>query len=266
MSALKGQDAVISVVGPTGFADQKKFIDAAITAGVKRFLPSEFSANTLSPAVLQLLPLFAQKKEVLDYLKRKEDSGLTWTAIMTSGLFDMGKYTYLTSVDRRRYAHEMEIGLQSGFLGYDLSTRTATIWDDGNSVFTMCSVDQLGHAVIATLEHPEKTANKHLYVASLETSQKRIVAALEEATGSKWTVNATTTKKEVSEGFERLGKGDFSGALQLVLATTYGNTPNLRANFARDEELANDLLGLQLESVEEAISRVLKGSARTKGI
>lgn len=88
VTAFKGQDAVISVVGMGGFTEQKKFIDAAISAGVKRFIPSEFSSNTLAPGVLQLLPLFGQKKEVLEYLKTKESSGLTWTAIWTALLFD----------------------------------------------------------------------------------------------------------------------------------------------------------------------------------
>lgn len=87
-AAFKGQDAVISVVGATAFGEQKKFIDAAVRAGVKRFLPSEFSANTQSDAVLQLLPLFGQKKEVLDYLKAKESEGLSWTGVGSAPLFD----------------------------------------------------------------------------------------------------------------------------------------------------------------------------------
>lgn len=88
ISAFKGQDAVVSVVGMGGFTEQKKFIDAAIAAGVKRFIPSEFSSNTLSPAVLQLLPVFGQKLEILEYLKTKESSSFTWTAIWTALLFD----------------------------------------------------------------------------------------------------------------------------------------------------------------------------------
>jgi hypothetical protein len=87
-SAFKSQDAVISAVGATAFTEQKKFIDAAVNAGVKRFIPSEFSANTLNESVRQMLPLFNQKKDVLDYLKSKESVGLTWTGIATALLFD----------------------------------------------------------------------------------------------------------------------------------------------------------------------------------
>lgn len=87
-AVLKGQDAVISALGATAFGEQKKLVDAAVQAGVKRFIPSEFSASSQSEAVLQLLPLFGQKKELIEYVKTKEAHGLTWTGIVTSGLFD----------------------------------------------------------------------------------------------------------------------------------------------------------------------------------
>jgi uncharacterized protein YbjT (DUF2867 family) len=87
-AAFQGQDAVISAVGATAFNEQKALVDAAIAARVQRFIPSEFSANSQSEAVLQLLPLFGQKNDVIKYLKSKESSGLTWTGIATSGLFD----------------------------------------------------------------------------------------------------------------------------------------------------------------------------------
>lgn len=87
-AAFQGQDAVISVVGATAFDEQKALVDAAIRAGVQRFIPSEFSASSQNGAVLQLLPLFEQKNNLIKYLKSKEASGLTWTGIATSGLFD----------------------------------------------------------------------------------------------------------------------------------------------------------------------------------
>lgn len=86
--ALEGQDAVVSTVGANGFQGQKVLINAAIKAGVKRFIPSELSSNTLSAAVRQLVPVFEHKKAVLDYLKEKEYTGLTWTGIAVGALFD----------------------------------------------------------------------------------------------------------------------------------------------------------------------------------
>jgi uncharacterized protein YbjT (DUF2867 family) len=241
-AAFKGQDAVISAVGATAFAEQKKFVDASIAAGVKRFIPSEFSSNTLSPAVCELLPLFGQKLEILEYLKTKESSSFTWTAIWTALLFDWG--------------------LSNGFLEYDIAGKSATIWDGGNSKFTLTNAEQLGRSVIATLERPVQTANKNLYVASVETSQKEILEALEAASGSKFTVVNTTTKEQVAAAQEKLSKGDFSGAFALVRATSFATIPNLRANYVKDEQLSNDLLSLKFESVQETAARVVAAAAK----
>ena len=94
---FRGQNAIISAVGAAGFQEQKVFIDAAIKAGVQRFLPSELSSNTLSDVVRELVPVFKPKKAILDYLREKESTGLTWTGLSTGPLLDW--------VSRRKLAH-----------------------------------------------------------------------------------------------------------------------------------------------------------------
>lgn len=86
--AFRGQDAVVSAIGSTDFLIQKVMIDAAIKAGVQRFLPSELSINGTALAVRELVPVFQEKWEVLEYLKAKESSGLTWTGLGTGPLID----------------------------------------------------------------------------------------------------------------------------------------------------------------------------------
>lgn len=88
VAVFKGKDAVISALGATAFGEQKKLVDAAISAGVEKFVPSEFSASSQNDTVIQLLPLFGQKKELIEYLKTKEAGGFNWTGIATSGLLD----------------------------------------------------------------------------------------------------------------------------------------------------------------------------------
>lgn len=68
---------------------QKSFIDAAIQAGVKRFVPSEFGGDTSNEKGAGLLPAFFRpKEEVVEYLKGKEGV-LSWTAFVTGPFFDM---------------------------------------------------------------------------------------------------------------------------------------------------------------------------------
>jgi hypothetical protein len=107
------------------------------------------------------------------------------------------------------------------------------------------------------LKHPQETANKYLYVSSVEVTQREILQALEEETVSKWKVIDTTSDAQKSEAFKRVDDGDFSGGLILVRATSYADDPALHANYATDENLSNDILGLEPESMKQTIKRVL---------
>lgn len=89
LAAFKGQDAVVSTITTTSVGQQKAIIDAAVKAGVKRFVPSEFGSNTLNEKATALLPmLFGPKVETVEYLKEKEKEGLTWSAFVTGAFFD----------------------------------------------------------------------------------------------------------------------------------------------------------------------------------
>ena len=90
MPAFKGQDAIVVTIARASAHKQKDFIDAAVKAGVKRFVPSEFGGDTDNEKALAILPrLYGGKKEVVDYLKEKENDGLTWSAFVTGPFFEL---------------------------------------------------------------------------------------------------------------------------------------------------------------------------------
>ena len=86
--ALKGQDAVISVLGMGGMKDQPTLIDAAGDVGVKWFFPSEFGHNTGSEKVRAFIPALAGKRTVVEKLVEKEKVGMCWTAVINGYFFD----------------------------------------------------------------------------------------------------------------------------------------------------------------------------------
>jgi uncharacterized protein YbjT (DUF2867 family) len=88
VTALTGQDAVVSLVGAGGVSIQKVFIDAAIKAGVKRFLSSEFGCDTSNPKVLEISPFLRGKREIVEYLQSRE-SDIGWTALITGPFADV---------------------------------------------------------------------------------------------------------------------------------------------------------------------------------
>ena len=90
LEPFQGQDAVISIIGTAGLALQRSFIDTAIKAGVKRFVPSEFGGDTENEKATAIIPQYFQPKlETVEYLKTREEEGLTWTAFVTGPIFDL---------------------------------------------------------------------------------------------------------------------------------------------------------------------------------
>ncbi|GME44353.1 putative isoflavone reductase family protein [Neofusicoccum parvum] len=91
--AFRGQDAVVSTISsitPAGaLALQKTIIDAAIAAGVKVFVPSEFGIDTSDRSAPEIIPFLADKIDTVDYLKTHQDK-ISWTAIITGAMFDWG--------------------------------------------------------------------------------------------------------------------------------------------------------------------------------
>lgn len=75
-------------MGYTAFEKQQDFIDAAVEAGVHRFIPSEFSVSSQDDAVFDLVPQFEPKKHIISYLQAREKDGLSWTGLATSFLLD----------------------------------------------------------------------------------------------------------------------------------------------------------------------------------
>jgi hypothetical protein len=87
--ALNGQDAVVSTIATAASAQQKNIIDAAVQAGVKRFIPSEYGINTTN---LQGGPakILSSKVQMQELLKKasSENAEFSWTGVSTGLFFD----------------------------------------------------------------------------------------------------------------------------------------------------------------------------------
>lgn len=233
--AFQGQDAVISLVGGSALGDQNKLIDAAIAAGVKRFIPSEFGSNTPNPKTRAIVPIFNAKTETVDYLRSKEDS-ISWTSVITGPFFDWG--------------------LKVGFLGFNAQDKTATIVDSGSATFSTTNLGLVGEAVVKALENPGATKNQYVYISGFQISQNEILATAEKITGEKWTVSKISAKDRIAKGNELLQKGDFSGLGPLIQAITFGDE---QLGDLKPSGLWNEKLGLEQESLEDSIKAGFSG-------
>ena len=87
-SAFQGQDAVV-VATSTAQVTQGdlpfRFIDAAVAAGVKRLVPSEYGVDNLDPLARKSSKVYDAKGEMLDYLLKKAEESkgaFTWTSFV----------------------------------------------------------------------------------------------------------------------------------------------------------------------------------------
>ncbi|KAI4214279.1 MAG: hypothetical protein L6R36_009431 [Xanthoria steineri] len=236
VAVFKGQDAVINLLPPISVEQHNSIADAAAEAGVKRFIPSEFGSDTTNPRILELVPMFGHKSAITKYLKTKESSGLTWTAVVNGAFFDWG--------------------LQTGFLGFDLKTNTATIYDDGEAPLNATNITDVGQSVAAILSKPEETANQFVFIQNIKTTQNQVLAALEKSTGQKWTVTHRSATEARQTGGQKLGKGDMSGIPDMIVGGIYSGDP--AADFATTRGLSNDLLGLKEVPLQQLVDQAIK--------
>jgi uncharacterized protein YbjT (DUF2867 family) len=233
--ALAGQDVVVNAVTAAAGDTQKALIDAAIAAGVKRFVPSEFGSGTLDARARALVPMFEAKREVNEYLRAREGS-IEWTGIFTGPFFDWA--------------------VRNGFMGFDPAKRTVTVFDEGTTVFSATNLHQVGETLVKILERPEETRNRFVTVSGFQTTQMEMLAVAEKITGEKWSVTHVDVQQHVLEGNEKLKKGDFMGMMNQLQGLSFGKQA---LGNIEDEGLWNERLGLSQDSMEDSLRAAFEG-------
>jgi NmrA-like family len=219
-AALKGQDAVVSTVGTEGLLGQSVLFDAAVAAGVKRFLPSEFGSDLSNPKTASL-PIFGYKVATRKYIEEKVKGGADIT------------YTYVVN------APFLDWGIEVGFL-LDYKEGKPRIYDGGDVPFSATTLASVGLATVGVLAHYDETINRQVTVHDIVITQNQLLAiAKKVAPEIKLTPVPITTSDLLEAANAALAKGDLSLMLNYifvgVIADGYGG---------RFENVENDLLGV----------------------
>lgn len=233
-TAMTGQDVVISMIGGAVVGDQNRFIDAAVAAGVRRFIPSEFGPDTLQPGVHEIIPTLPAKLSTVNYLKTKESS-MEWTSLITGVWLDWA--------------------IEGGLAAFDLKNRVATIVDGGNTLFTGTILPKVAKAVLAILDRAEETRNKYIYVSSFNISQNDLLLAFEKVDGQKWTVKHEKSEDILATGRKMVQEGDYGGTMHLV---RYLMTNTSALGKSPPEELWDEKLGLEPDNLEQIIREIYR--------
>lgn len=255
VNAFTGQDAVISTIGAVALSDQTKLIDAAIEAGVQRFIPSEFGSDTQNEKSAELA-IFKGKVAIKKYLEKKAAEGkITWTGLVNGPFLDWGMSLPPPPLLPVHCADRYSTGLKVGFLGFNTADKKATLYDGGSRPFSVTTLPDIGRAVVAILSHPEETKNRYVYVNSAVVTQREILAAYEKLTGAKWEIEEKDTAEVEKATNTKLAQGDFSTIHYLIYRGVFGE--GYGGEF---KNVSNELFGIEVldgAGVEEVVKSTL---------
>jgi len=244
--AFQGQDAVVSAITTTAVTKDDlafRLIDAAVAAGVRRLIPSEFGTNNLDPRARSLVPVYDLKGKILEYLiqKSKDSNGaLTWTSISCGSWLDWG----------------LNPAKSGNFLAIDVKNRKATIWDSGNSKFAVTSSKNTGLAVVRALLQPDLTENKQVYLCDFTTSSKAILESLERQTGKKFAIEHKESAPAIKELREKFDAGEFYATFPL-LALSFVADVDVGYGFEKEQKIWNKDLGLPKQELDQLVKEAI---------
>ncbi|KAJ6438846.1 3-hydroxybenzoate 6-hydroxylase [Purpureocillium lavendulum] len=236
--AFRNQDAIVSTISFDSILAQKPMIDAAVQAGVKRFIPADYTSFSTDPAASALpqhLPLKAVQAHLHDYANK----GRMEYSIVATGVF-------------------LEFLIDRGF-AVNWHDKTAQLWGEANHPISTTSLAAAAKAVAAVLKNADQTANRAVYVNELVVTQGQILSLGKKVapTSTEW---AATNIKDPDAEFERrlqavAQKPEMPSIMALVVGTLLSG--KFRAQF---DTLDNDLLGIKTldeTALEARIAAVL---------
>jgi hypothetical protein len=205
-------------------ATDKIWINAAISAGVKRIVPSEFSTN-LENELSRALPIVTNKIEIRKYVEDIAKEGMIeWTSINNGPFF-------------------LSVIWLSGWMGPGVKSKVTVLHDDGEKIVCTTTLERIGEGVAKSLlpEYAVKTRNKAVYVYSAAMSERKMTRLAEKFSGLNFEEKKSNIETVTREAFESLEKGDKSKMMNFYipfcLGERYGGDFRYMA--------ANEMLGLK---------------------
>jgi hypothetical protein len=149
--------------------------------------------------------------------------------------------------------------MERNVFGFDPEKRTATLFDNGTGRFDSINITSLGTVVSGILTRPDEFQNRYVYISDFVISQNDIFEALlktTKTTREDWSITYRTTDDLRKEGFEKIGKGNFIGALDLIFAAVF--KAGIGSDFSATRKLDNEALGLKQADLVESTKAVLE--------
>ncbi|PKK41260.1 hypothetical protein CI102_15104 [Trichoderma harzianum] len=148
-------------------------------------------------------------------------------------------------------------GYGYGLMGFHFDEPKVQLYDKGVRPLDATTMNQVGLAVAATLQHLEETKNKRIYVNSFSVSQSQIVDAFENLSGKTFERTEGSTKELIAAGKAHIEEGNWDlGYPESVTAALYSDTGFGYSSGRASER--NKILGLPEESLDVCAKELLQ--------
>ncbi|SCO92404.1 uncharacterized protein FRV6_16532 [Fusarium oxysporum] len=198
---LRGQDAVLVFTSfvPGNGLDTKQIalVNAAIDAGVKYFIPSEWALDTggimgnASDKHGPTLPtdmVLAPKRVTHNYLLCRAAEGKIRFAVVYPGVM-------------------FELGFQTGMFNFDFAARTACLPDNGINPFPASTLSTLSKVIISLFTNPYLISNRFYHIADGVLTQQDVFQVIEKESGVPWTRTSYSTWGLRNSALENMQRG-----------------------------------------------------------
>ncbi|KAK6382740.1 hypothetical protein LTS17_003409 [Exophiala oligosperma] len=247
VQALRDQDVLISTLNSAVAVKlEPRLVEAAIQAGVTRFMPSEYTFDVTHATARELGEgsLIGERVSWADRLSEIAAEGsITYTALVTGSFLDWG--------------------LKGGMCGFDLAHQEAVLYDKGKHAATGCTVEFVANAIVASLLLPDdETRNRRIYVAEVEYSGLEVLEICQQVTGNEWKVSDVSVQSVLEKGRQLQAQGNLRGAY-----LNYAVALNFNGCGAVDLKTGLDFgrtLGLQRQSLESIIRHAIGDVTETR--
>lgn len=191
VDAISNHSVVVSALpmDSAGTATQHTLIDACLTAGIRRFVPSAFGSDSFNDLVAEL-PVYEGKVQVIQRCRQLAQSKrLSYVEVACGPYLDWC----------------IEVGL---FI--DAKKHSVTYYDGGDVRFSTTTLPTVGKSLVAILDHWEKISDRVVRVQDAVVTQKQLVCLAKEiqADGVEWTETYAETATLEKSSREKFARGE----------------------------------------------------------
>ncbi|KAI1184124.1 NmrA-like family protein [Nemania serpens] len=236
-AAFRDQDVVVNCMTTFSVGNQFRMVDAAIAAGVKRYVPSEYGLNNMRPDAQALNSVFGNKGRLQAYLRAKADEGqIEWMSI-SCGIW-------------------LKWSMKHDFAGLHVQEQRFAFWDDGTGYFSCTTEENTAAGLVQALKMPEETKNTNVLLSDFAITQKQLLDAVEKVQGVKYKTETINNEELIKEKQAAVREGDEFATLALI--ETGLVTGRFGGHLEKEGVIMNQKLGLPKKTLDEVVADGLK--------